>query len=145
MAARAAKAGDTVAVHYTGTLEDGEVFDSSDGREPLEFKLGAKMVVPGFENAVEGLVEGEKVRTTMQPEDAYGPHRPELAQEVERAHLPTDVDLEVGQRFRVTAGGATSAVTVTKIEDDMVTLDGNHPLAGKALTFDIELVSITEG
>ena len=142
MSRMAAKSGDKVAVHYTGSLEDGTVFDSSREREPLEFTLGAGMVVPGFDKAVEGLAVGESTKATLPHEEAYGPYREELAQKVDRKHLPADVELEIGQRFKVTAGGQTAALTVTEIADDMVTLDGNHPLAGKTLVFDIELVEI---
>lgn len=138
----AAKTGDKVAVHYTGSLTDGTVFDSSREREPLEFTLGAGMVVPGFDKAVEGLAVGESITAEIPAEEAYGPYRAELAQKVERKHLPDDVQLEIGRRFKVTAGGQTAALTVTELSDDMVTLDGNHPLAGKDLTFEIELVEI---
>ncbi len=145
MAAMAAKKGDAVSVHYTGSFGDGKVFDSSREREPLEFTVGAGMVVPGFDKAVEGLAVGESIKTTIPPSEAYGPYRDELAQKVERKHLPPDTELEVGRSFKVSAGGQTAALTVTELSDEMVTLDGNHPLAGKELTFEIELVAIKLG
>ena len=142
MTRMAAKSGDKVAVHYTGSLSDGTVFDSSRQREPLEFTLGAGMVVPGFDKAVEGLAVGETITKTIPADEAYGRYRAELAQKVERKHLPDNVELEIGRRFQVTAGGQTAALTVTELTEEMVTLDGNHPLAGKDLTFEIELVQI---
>ena len=145
MAAMSAKKGDAVSVHYTGSLGAGKVFDSSRGREPLEFTVGTGMVVPRFDKAVEGLAVGESIKTTVPSSEAYGPYRDELAQKVERKYLPAGTELEVGRRFKVTAGSQAAALTVTELSDEMVTLDGNHPLAGKDLTFEIELVEIKLG
>lgn len=138
-----AKQGDTVLVHYTGTLADGEVFDSSKGRDPLEFQLGAGMVVPGFEAAVTGMKQGESVTETVAAEQAYGQRREELTVTVEREKVPAEVELEIGRRLQIqTPDGQTAAVMVTEITDENVQLDANHPLAGKDLTFEIELVEI---
>lgn len=140
----AAASGDTVSVHYTGTLEDGTIFDSSEGRAPLLFTLGAGDVIPGFEQAVIGLEVGEKATVTIQPEDAYGPRFEEAVQTV-----PVDLFGEaappVGAQFSVRADDGTDlAATVIGLSDDLVdvTVDFNHPLAGRVLTFDIELVEV---
>ncbi|MBI1358462.1 MAG: peptidylprolyl isomerase [Acidobacteria bacterium] len=138
-----AKQGDTVRVHYTGTLASGEVFDSSRERDPLEFQLGAGMVVPGFDAAVNGMSEGETVRRTIPAAEAYGPRRDDLTVKVERERVPENVQLEIGGRLQIqTPDGRVAAVTVTEITDDSVHLDANHPLAGKDLTFEIELVEV---
>ena len=136
-----AKTGDTVRVHYTGTLNNGQIFDSSKARDPLEFTLGSGMVIPGFEAAVTGLAPGEMVTTTIPV--AYGPYRSEMVAAVEREKIPADFELEVGQRLQMQVpGGEAMAVTITDIQGDTVTLDGNHPLAGQDLTFELELVEI---
>ena len=138
-----AKKGDTVKVHYVGRLENGEQFDSSEGREPLEFTIGENQVIPGFENGVLGLVEGEKTIVKIQPEDAYGPHYDEMIITVERSKFPDGVVPEPGQKFQLKQpDGQVFVVTVTDIDDEMVTLDGNHPLAGMILNFEIELIKI---
>jgi peptidylprolyl isomerase len=138
-----AKKGDTVAVHYTGTLGDGTVFDSSRERDPLEFTLGSGQVIPGFDAAVEGLAEGASVKTTIACTDAYGERNDQLVIETPREHIPAEVDLEVGRRLQARSQeGQVTRVTVTKVTDDTVTLDANHPLAGQDLTFEIELVEI---
>lgn len=138
-----ARQGDTVKVHYTGTLDNGEVFDSSAERDPLEFTLGEGQLIPGFEEAVIGMESGE-VRTVRIPaERAYGPHRAEMAVQVSRDHFPDGVQPEVGQMLQVNQeNGEQVIVTVTDIEGDAVTLDANHPLAGKDLTFEIRLMEI---
>jgi peptidylprolyl isomerase len=140
----AAASGDTVTVHYTGTLEDGTTFDSSEGRAPLLFTLGAGDVIPGFEQAVIGLEVGEKATVTIQPEDAYGPVFEEAIQTV-----PVDLFGEaappVGAEFSVRADdGSDMMGRVVALSDDLVdvTVDFNHPLAGEALTFEIELVEL---
>lgn len=133
-----AKQGDTVAIHYKGTLDDGRVFDSSEGREPLGFFIGANQVIPGFEAAVLGFEVGQGRKTRIEPEQAYGPRREEMVITVGKDRFPEDVDLEPGMQFQ--AGGQT--VVVVEVTDANVTLDGNHPLAGHALTFDISLVSM---
>ena len=139
-----AKKGDTVAVHYTGTLGDGTVFDSSREREPLEFTLGSGQVIPGFDSAVEGLSEGESVKTTIECDNAYGKRNEDLVLEAPRANIPDGVELEVGKRLQARSQeGQVTRVVITKITDETVTLDANHPLAGQDLTFEIELVSIS--
>jgi peptidylprolyl isomerase len=140
-----AKKGDTVRVHYTGHLEDGTIFDSSAEREPLEFTLGRGTIIPGFEAAVEGMEVGEKKTQIVTYDDAYGPHMDEMVKIVERATIPEDMDIEVGQHLQITgATGESVIVTIVEITDEDVTLDGNHPLAGQDLIFDIELVEIVE-
>ncbi|HEX8171982.1 MAG TPA: peptidylprolyl isomerase [Thermoanaerobaculia bacterium] len=138
-----AKRGDTVHVHYTGTLDDGSVFDSSHDSEPIVFTLGAGEVIPGFETAIEGMSAGEKKTQRIEAGNAYGEHRDELVFQVSRDQMPEDGDVEVGDMLRVGfPDGSTAAVQVAAIEGDSVTLDANHPLAGKNLTFELELVSI---
>ena len=138
-----AKDGDTVKVHYTGKFEDGEVFDTSLEREPLEFTIGKGQVIPGFEKAVEGMSLGDTKTTDITPEKAYGPRHEEMVTTVERNRFPADMDPKVGQRLQLRqADGKTIRVTVTDVSGSKVTLDANHPLAGKNLTFDIKLVEI---
>jgi peptidylprolyl isomerase len=138
-----AKDGDTVKVHYTGTLEDGTVFDTSLERDPLEFTLGQGQLIPGFEQAVTGMKVGESKTVNIPADQAYGPHRDELVLEMERSQFPEDIDPEVGQRLQMqqTDGGIV-IVTVTDVSETTVTIDANHILAGKNLTFEIELVGI---
>ncbi len=137
------KSGDTVKVHYTGKLNNGQVFDSSKSRAPLEFKLGSGMVIPGFDAAVTGLTPGETVTATIPVDEAYGPYREDMVADIEKQNIPADFELEVGQRLEMQVpNGEAMAVTITDIKGDMVTLDGNHPLAGQDLTFELELVSI---
>lgn len=138
-----AKPGDTVKVHYTGTLEDGSVFDSSRSREPLEFTIGQGQVIPGFESAVTGMEPGESKSATMPPDQAYGPHRQEMVAVVEREQLPKDLDVTVGQQLSVKQqDGSQFVVAIADVSEKTVTLDGNHELAGKALTFELELVEV---
>ena len=138
-----AKKGDTVAVHYTGTLGDGTVFDSSRERDPLEFTLGTGQVIPGFDAAVEGLAEGASVKTTIECEKAYGKRDEDLVLQTPRAQIPEGVELEVGRRLQARSQeGHVTRVVVTEVTDSTVTLDANHPLAGQDLTFEIELVEI---
>ena len=138
-----AKSGDTVKVHYTGTLNNGQVFDSSKERDPLEFTLGTGMVIPGFDAAVSGLEVGESVTTTIPVDQAYGPYQKEMVAEIEKQNIPADFELAVGQRLQMQVpGGDAMAVTITDIQGEMITLDGNHPLAGQDLTFELELVAI---
>jgi FKBP-type peptidyl-prolyl cis-trans isomerase 2 len=138
-----AKNGDSVKVHYTGKLKDGTVFDSSADRDPLEFKLGEGRVIPGFEKAVLGMNAGEKKTAEIGANDGYGPHRDELVAEVNRSVLPQDLEVQVGQQLQMNQpDGKTIVVEVTDVKTDSVTLDANHPLAGKDLTFEIELVEI---
>lgn len=137
-----AKSGDTVRVHYTGRLEDGSVFDSSRGREPLEFVLGAQQVIPGFEEAVDGLSPGEARTVSIPVERAYGPRREEMVLVVGRDQFPDDIVPEVGQQLQMSQDGQVAIVTITGVSDAEITMDANHPLAGKDLTFDVELVEI---
>lgn len=138
-----AKSGDTVRIHYTGKLSDGTEFDSSSGREPLEFALGAGQVIPGFDNAVDGMTVGENKTVTIPPEDAYGEKHEQLIQDVPKTALPDEINPEVGMRLQSqTPDGRTLHLVVTDVEEDKITVDGNHPLAGQDLTFDIELVEI---
>jgi len=138
-----AKNGDTVRVHYTGKFEDGKVFDSSLEREPIEFTIGKGQVIPGFEQAVEGMSPGESKTTKIPQDKAYGPHRKEMVMSVERKIIPAHLDPKVGQQLQLhLPNGRTIKVMVTKISESRVTLDANHPLAGKELIFDIQLVEI---
>lgn len=141
--AQTAEKGDTVAVHYTGTLEDGEVFDSSREREPLEFEVGSGQVIPGFDRAVEGLEVGESREITIEPDEGYGEPREDLVVDVERGQFPDDSEPEVGRQVQVqVAPGQNRVATIKEIQDEAITLDLNHPLAGKELTFAVELVEI---
>lgn len=138
-----AKAGDTVAIHYTGSLADGSQFDSSEGRDPLRFTLGSGQIIAGLDAAITGMSQGEKKSVTIAAAEAYGDHRPEAVQAVPRAQIPAEIPLEVGGGLQVqTPDGQTIPVTVTSVTDEEVTLDANHPLAGKDLTFAVELVEI---
>lgn len=137
-----AKNGDTVRVHYTGTLDDGTVFDSSRERDPLEFVLGQGSLIPGFESAVEGREAGEKVCVTLPPDKAYGDVDRELIFTVPRAQVPDHIPLNVGVPLQLSNEQGQMDVTITEVGADEVTLDANHPLAGKTLTFEIEIVEI---
>ena len=138
-----AKAGDTVAIHYTGTLADGSQFDSSEGRDPLRFTLGSGQIIAGLDAAITGMSQGEKKSVTIAAAEAYGDHRPEAVQAVPRVQIPAEIPVEVGGGLQVqTPDGQTIPVTVTSVTDEEVTLDANHPLAGKDLTFAVELVEI---
>lgn len=138
---RQATTGDTVHVHYTGTLDDGSIFDSSADRAPLEVTLGNGQVIPGFEEALMGMVEGGTKSVTLEPENAYGPHNPQLIQTVQRAQIPAEIALEPGVALQAEdESGNQIQFTVMELDDEIVTLDANHPLAGQALTFAVELV-----
>lgn len=138
-----AKTGDTVRVHYTGTLDDGTVFDSSAEREPLEFTIGNGQVIPGFENGVMGMAPGDTKSVTIAPGDAYGDYNPEAVVRVPRDQFPPDLDPEVGMMLQVRLqDGRPAHVVVTEVAEADVALDGNHPLAGKNLTFALNLVEI---
>jgi peptidylprolyl isomerase len=137
-----AKAGDTVRVHYTGTLGDGSVFDSSRGRAPLEFTLGSGQVIAGFDGAVTGMQIGEEKTVVIPAADAYGPRREEMLFAVERDQLPAAMQPEVGQELQVSQGDRSFAVRVHEVGDARVVLDANHPLAGQDLTFALELVEV---
>ena len=138
-----AKQGDTVKIHYTGRLSDGMIFDSSDGREPLEFTLGSGQVIPGFDKGVAGMGVGEKKTIEISMAEAYGAPREEMIAVIERSQFPEDMEIEVGQQLQLGDSPENSIlVTITGINSKEVTLDGNHPLAGKDLIFDLELVAI---
>lgn len=138
-----ANEGDTVQIHYTGRLEDGTVFDSSEGRDPLTFKLGDGDVIPGFESAVKGMEKGESKTTEIPADEAYGPRRDDLVLNVGRQEIPEGLDPEVGQHLEMqTQDGQKVPVLVTDVDEEKVELDANHPLAGKDLTFEIELVDV---
>ena len=135
--------GDTVYVHYTGTLNDGSVFDSSRDGDPLGFTLGSGQVIPGFEAAVRGLEPGQSTTISIPPDDAYGAYRDDLLIEVQREQMPPGLDPEVGHQLQLTLdGGQQIPVAVTEVSDASVKLDANHPLAGKTLNFDVELVKV---
>jgi peptidylprolyl isomerase len=137
------KKGDTVRAHYTGKLEDGKEFDSSLKRQPLQFEVGAGSVIKGFEDAVVGLKQGEKKSVRIPPEEAYGSYDENLLVEMPKTSLPEGVNPEVGMRLQiVNQQGQALPVIVTDILDGSIKLDANHPLAGKTLLFDIEVVEI---
>jgi len=138
-----AKEQDTVRVHYTGKLGDGTVFDTSTERDPLEFTIGDETIVPGFEQAVVGMSPGERKTEEVPASMGFGPVRDELVMDIGRAQFPTDTELAVGERFQASrADGKGLQLTVVEIHDDTVVVDANHPLAGKDLVFEIELVEI---
>ena len=141
-----AKSGDTVKIHYTGTLDDGAEFDSSAGRDPLEFELGSGQVIPGFDKAVDGMAVGESKNVRIEAEDAYGQRHDQLVGVVPKTALPEDLTPEVGMALQSQSeDGQVMHVTVVDVSDESITVDGNHPLAGQALSFEIELVEIAEG
>ncbi len=135
--------GDTVKVHYTGKLDDGTIFDTSVEREPLEFTIGTGQTIPGFEAAVRGMQVGQVKTVTIPAEEAYGPHNEDMVVVVERDKLPENLNPVVGQQLqKQQENGNMAVVVVTDVSDTTITLDANHPLAGKALTFEIELLEI---
>ncbi|MCR9146336.1 MAG: peptidylprolyl isomerase [Rhodobacteraceae bacterium] len=137
------KTGDTVRIHYTGTLADGETFDSSEGRDPLEFTVGSGQIIPGLEEAIPGMTVGDKKKVEIPADQAYGPVDPNAMQPVPRKDIPDNIPLDLGTQLQVqTPQGQTLQVTVAEVGEEQVVLDANHPLAGKDLTFDIELVEI---
>ena len=134
---------DIVKVHYTGTLEDGTVFDSSRDREPLGFKVGGGEMIRGFDAAVVGMAVGDTKKFTIPADDAYGQHREEMVFQINRSQLPDGMEPEVGHHLQTEAeGGHPVVLEIVAVDDTHVTLDGNHPLAGRDLNFDIELVEI---
>ncbi|TDL90973.1 FKBP-type peptidyl-prolyl cis-trans isomerase [Meridianimarinicoccus aquatilis] len=137
------KAGDTVHIHYTGTLNDGTTFDSSEGRDPLSFEVGSGEIIAGLDSALPGMSEGDKKTVNIPADQAYGPVNPEARQPVPRAEIPDHIPLDLGTQLQVeTAQGQTMPVTITEVTEDTVVLDANHPLAGQDLNFDIELVKV---
>ena len=139
-----AQKGNTVKVHYTGKLTDGTVFDSSRQRnEPIEFTLGEQNMIAGFEKAVEGMSVGDTKTANIPANEAYGEKKDEMMIQVPKAEIPTDIEPEVGQQLAMQGNdGQQVPVTVTEVTDQGITLDANHPLAGKDLIFDLELVHI---
>ena len=138
-----AKNGDTVNIHYKGSLEDGTVFDSSEGREPLSFTLGGGQVIPGFEEAVTGMAVGESKSVNIPADKAYGQRNEEMIIEAPRDQVPPEIDPQVGQQLQMGGpNGELVVVVITEINDKVIKLDANPPLAGKDLNFDLELVSI---
>ena len=139
-----AEHGSRVKVHYTGRLDDGTVFDSSEGREPLAFTIGLGQMIPGFEQGVIGMDVGDSREIHVPAEQAYGDYRPEGVLEVARAEISLDLELEVGMRLQATQeDGRRVDMQIIAIDNDTVTLDANHPLAGKDLTFDIQVVEVS--
>lgn len=137
------QSGDTVAIHYTGRLADGTVFDSSKERGPMEITVGGGEVIPKFEEAVTGMQPGDERTITIPAEQAYGPRREELLLEVDRSEFPDHIEPSVGLALEVRGdGGQPAIVRVADVSGDQITLDANHPLAGEDLTFDLELVAI---
>ena len=138
-----AKSGDKVKVHYHGRLTNGETFDSSEGRAPLEFEVGGGMVIKGFDDGVTGMSVGDKKTVNIPSAEAYGPRNPEMIIDFPKDKFPGEMELEVGMPLMMNNGaGQQFQVVVVEIKDDVVMLDANHPLAGQDLIFDIELVEI---
>jgi peptidylprolyl isomerase len=140
------KSGDKIKVHYHGKLTNGETFDSSAGREPLEFEVGSGMVIKGFDDGVAGMAVGEKKTINIPYNEAYGPINPDMVIEMPKDRFPTDMEIEVGLQLAMSdPQGQQFQVTIAEIKDDVVILDANHPLAGQDLIFDLELVEIVGG
>jgi len=138
-----AKAGDKVKIHYTGKLDDGTQFDSSAGRDPLEFQVSSGQVIPGFDKAVEGMTVGDSKEIRIEPAEAYGERQDQLVQEVPKSALPDDINPAVGMGLQSqTPEGQVMQMTITQVNEESITVDANHPLAGQALNFEIELVSV---
>ncbi|MFN4763564.1 peptidylprolyl isomerase [Gillisia sp. Q332] len=137
------KQNDTVKVHYTGKLADGQVFDTSEGKEPIEFTLGQGQLIPGFEKGLLDMKINEKKTVNIPKEEAYGEPRAELVQEVEKSQLPEEIKPEVGMGLvSKTPDGQEMNLVVSEVKEDTIVVDGNHPLAGKDLVFDLEVVEI---
>ena len=136
------ESGSTVKVHYKGTLNDGAIFDSSEGRDPLEFQVGAGQVIPGFDSAVQAMDVGSSKTVTIPCAEAYGDVVPELIATVPKTQFPEDIQPEVGQTFELQSPQGNLPVRVMDINDEGILLDGNHPLAGQDLTFELTLVGV---
>ena len=140
---QAVKSGDKVKIHYTGRFKEGQVFDSSQQRGPLEFEIGSGSVIPGFENAITGMKPGDKKEVTIPPEEAYGQRNQELFITMPKDQIPPEIKPEVGMQLKLSnEQGQVMPVMVTEVGEESITLDANHPLAGKELVFDIELLEI---
>jgi peptidylprolyl isomerase len=138
-----AKSGDTVKVHYHGKLTDGTTFDSSEGREPLEFEVGSGMVIAGFDSGVTGMSVGDKKTIEIPVDEAYGAKQDDLLMEFPKSNFPADMVPEVGMQLNMSNGsGQNFPVVIREVKDDVVVLDANHPLSGEDLVFDLELVEI---
>ncbi|PWE31328.1 peptidylprolyl isomerase [Maritimibacter sp. 55A14] len=138
-----AQTGDKVRIHYTGTLDDGSTFDSSEGRDPLEFTVGSGEIIPGLDNEIAGMEVGEKKSVKVDATEAYGPHDPNRTQAVPRETVPDHIPLDIGTQLQMqTPDGQAVAVSVAEVTENEVVLDANHPLAGKDLNFAVELVEI---
>jgi len=134
----AISAGDKVRMHYTAKLEDGTMVDSSEGKDPLEFEAGGQDLIPGVSNAVIGMEIGDSKTVTVTPEEGYGDHQPQAVQKVEKQHFPPEV--KAGDMFKAVTEQGEMMVRVTEVDDQFVTVDANHPLAGQTLVFDMEIV-----
>ena len=138
-----AKSGDTIRIHYKGTLASGEVFDSSEGRDPLEFTLGSGMIIKGLDDAIYGMILGEKKVANIPCADAYGEVHPQARQAVPRSEFPDDIPAEVGTQLQMQSPeGQVIPVKIVEVTETEITLDANHPLAGEDLTFDFEITGI---
>ena len=139
-----AQQGNVVQVHYTGTLQDGTQFDSSRGREPIQFTVGGGQMIPGFDKGVEGMSVGDTKTITIPPEEAYGEHSDEMVLKAPRDQFPPDIEPEVGMQLELRQpDNQVVGVVITEVNDSEVTLDANHPLAGETLIFDVELMSVS--
>ena len=137
------KSGDKVKVHYHGRLDNGETFDKSEGREPLEFEVGSGMVIKGFDDGVTGMAVGEKKTINIPFNEAYGPKNPEMIIDMPKDRFPKDMEIEIGMPLGMSdSQGNQFQVVVTQIKEESVVLDANHPLAGQDLTFNLELIEI---
>jgi peptidylprolyl isomerase len=140
------KSGDKIKVHYHGKLTSGETFDSSEGRDPLEFEVGSGMVIKGFDDGVTGMAVGEKKTINIPFDEAYGPRNPDMVIDMPKDRFPSDMEITVGMPLVMNDGqGQQFQVTIVEIEEESVKLDANHPLAGQDLIFDLELVEIVGG
>ena len=139
-----AKTGDTVRINYVGKLPDGNQFDSSEGRDPLEFQLGSGQIIGGLDRGVQGMKVGDKQTVTVPADEAYGPHDEAKVQKVPRNQIPADIDLQPGMQLQARTPQGPISLTVVAFDDNEVTIDANHPLAGQDLIFDVELVEIVQ-
>ncbi|MCU7914682.1 MAG: peptidylprolyl isomerase [Candidatus Thiodiazotropha sp. (ex Gloverina cf. vestifex)] len=140
---RQVQEGDTVRIHYTGTLDNGTQFDTSAGQDPIEFTLGKKDVIPGFEDGVKGMQIGDQKKIHIPADEAYGERNDSLVEQVPLQNFPDDLELQVGMQLQAQSpNGENFNVIVTALNEEAATIDGNHPLAGEALNFELELVEI---